>query len=450
MKPPETRYVRTSDGVHVAYQVIGTGPIDFLWIPGFVSHLELVWEHPPMARFLRRLTSFSRLIMFDKRGTGLSDRVAPDYYPDLETRMIDVLAVMDAVESPRAVIFGLSEGGAMAQMFAATYPERTAALIVCGGTPRSAWAPDFPWGETDDELEAEIADALQRWGTTEWAADKVREWYAPSQADNPAEIDFFARLVRMGASPGAGETVWRMNHEIDVRAILPSIQVPTMIIDREGDVVVPPDGYAAKLIPGARSVILAGQDHAPYAGDAEAVLRAIESFVDDVRTEEGELSRVLATVMFTDIVGSTGKAAELGDDAWRVLVERHHAIVRSMLGRFRGVEVDTAGDGFFATFDGPARAIRCAQAIEEAVRPLGVEVRAGLHTGECGLIDGKIGGLAVVIGARVGAMAGPSEVLVSQTVKDLVAGSGVRFEDAGEHELKGVPDRWRLFRVSPA
>jgi class 3 adenylate cyclase len=197
-------------------------------------------------------------------------------------------------------------------------------------------------------------------------------------------------------------------------------------------------------------VILAGQDHAPYAGDAEAVLRAIESFVDDVRTEEGELSRVLATVMFTDIVGSTGKAAELGDDAWRVLVERHHAIVRSMLGRFRGVEVDTAGDGFFATFDGPARAIRCAQAIEEAVRPLGVEVRAGLHTGECGLIDGKIGGLAVVIGARVGAMAGPSEVLVSQTVKDLVAGSGVRFEDAGEHELKGVPDRWRLFRVSPA
>lgn len=402
-----------------------------------------------MARFLRRLTSFSRLIMFDKRGTGLSDRVAPDYYPDLETRMIDVLAVLDAVESPRAVIFGLSEGGAMAQMFAATYPERTAALIVCGGTPRSAWAPDFPWGETDDELEAEIADALQRWGTTEWAADKVREWYAPSQADNPAEIDFFARLVRMGASPGAGETVWRMNHEIDVRAILPSIQVPTMIIDREGDVVVPPDGYAAKLIPGARSVILAGQDHAPYAGDAEAVLRAIESFVDDVRTEEGELSRVLATVMFTDIVGSTGKAAELGDDAWRVLVERHHAIVRSMLGRFRGVEVDTAGDGFFATFDGPARAIRCAQAIEEAVRPLGVEVRAGLHTGECGLIDGKIGGLAVVIGARVGAMAGPSEVLVSQTVKDLVAGSGVRFEDAGEHELKGVPDRWRLFRVSP-
>jgi pimeloyl-ACP methyl ester carboxylesterase/class 3 adenylate cyclase len=450
VESPETRYATTSDDVTIAYQVVGNGPVDLVWIPGYVSHVEFAWTHPPLARLYQRIAFFSRLILFDKRGTGLSDRVAPDYYPDLETRMIDVQAVMDAAGSERAVILGLSEGGPMAMLFAATYPERTMALVAYGETPRYAWAPDFPWGQTDEELEAEIADARARWGTKALAADDLRTWFAPSLADNDKEIEFLATLCRLGASPGAIETLLRMNHEIDVRAILPTIRVPTLEVAREGDPIPPPDGYTAKLIPGCTHVVLPGVDHCPWVGDVDALVGEIEQFIRSVRDEEAELSRVLATVLFTDIVGSTTKAMELGHSGWKTLVEQHHSIVRGLLGRYRGTEVDTAGDGFFATFDGPARAIRCAQAIVEAVHGLSIEVRAGVHTGEVETIDDKVGGVAVAIGSRVSSIAGPSEALVSQTVKDLVAGSGLTFEDAGEHELKGVPDRWRLYRVLSA
>jgi class 3 adenylate cyclase/pimeloyl-ACP methyl ester carboxylesterase len=445
---PETLYARTSDGVHVAYQILGNGPVDLVWIPGFVSHLEFAWTHPTLARLYRRIAAFSRLILFDKRGTGMSDRVAPDYYPDLETRMIDVQAVMDAAGSERAAILGLSEGGPMAMLFAATYPERTIALIAYGETPRYAWAPDFPWGDTDERLDEWIADDRARWGTNAWAADELRSWAAPSLADDQAEVEFFATLVRMGASPGAGETLWRMNHQIDVRAILPAIRVPTLEIAREGDPVPPPDGYTAKLIPGCKYVRLPGGDHFPWAGDVEALVAEIEGFIRSVQHEEAELSRVLCTVLFTDIVDSTSQAAAMGDRQWREVVDEHHRIVRGQIARYQGREVKTMGDGFLATFDGPARAIRAAAGSAEAVQRLGIEIRAGLHTGECEMLDDDVGGIAVAIGARVGALAGPSEVLVSQTVKDLVAGSGLVFEDRGEHELKGVPDRWRLYRVA--
>ena len=448
MELPTTRYAETSDGVSIAYQVVGDGPVDFVFIPGFVSHVEVAWTHPGITRLYRRIASFSRLILFDKRGTGLSDRVAPNYVPDLETRMIDVQAVMDAVGSERAVIFGLSEGGPMAMLFAATYPERTVALIAYGATPRYAWAPEFPWGDTDEQLERMIAEDRAGWGTHDWANEGLRTWYAPSLVDDPAEVAFLAAYVRMGASPGAGETLARMNHEIDVRAILPSIRVPTLEIAREGDPVPPPDGYTANLIPGCVHVRLPGRDHVPWAGDTDALVAEFERFIRSVRDDETELSRVLCTVLFTDIVDSTAQAAAIGDRRWREVVDEHDRIVRGQIARYQGREVKTMGDGFLATFDGPARAIRAATTATEAVKRLGIEIRAGLHTGECERIGDDVSGIAVAIGARVGAKAGPSEVLVSQTVRDLVAGSGLVFEPAGEHELKGVPDRWRLYRVT--
>jgi class 3 adenylate cyclase/pimeloyl-ACP methyl ester carboxylesterase len=447
MDLPETRYAR-SGNVNVAFQVYGVGPVDLVWVPGFVSILDLVWQYPPAARFARRLGTFSRVIAFDKRGTGLSDRVSPDYVPDLETRMDDVRAVMDAAESERAVIFGASEGGPMSILFAATYPDRAIALIAYGASPRFAWAPDYPRGITEEQLEAYLADLPDRWGTREMAAHELANWAAPSVASDPSVVEWFAAFMRMGSSPGSNIALERMNFEIDVRSVLPTIRVPTLIVHREGDRDPTAVGsYMADRIPGSRLVVLPGSDHIPWFGDAEAVLAEIEVFVKSVRDEEADLSRVLATVLFTDIVESTVKATALGDRAWRELLERHHTIVRTLIGRYGGTEVDTAGDGFLTTFDGPARAIRCAQAIRDALRPLGLQVRAGLHTGECETIDGKVGGIAVVIGARVGALARASEVLVSQTVKDLVAGSGLVFEDAGEHELKGVPDGWRLYRV---
>jgi class 3 adenylate cyclase/pimeloyl-ACP methyl ester carboxylesterase len=444
---PQTRYARSGD-VSIAFQVFGAGPVDLVSIPGFVSNLDLMWQYAPTARFARRLGTFSRVIAFDKRGTGLSDRVSPDYNPDLETRMDDVRAVMDAAGSERAVIFGASEGGPMSILFAATYPERTIALIAYGASPRYAWAPDYPGGWTDEQFDEYLVHVPDRWGTREMAAQELADWGAPSVADDPSVVEWFAAFMRMGGSPGSNIALERMNFQIDVRAVLPTIRVPTLVIHREGDRdITAPGSYIADRIPGSKLVVLPGNDHIPWFGDAEAVLGELERFVNSVRDEEAELSRVLATVLFTDIVGSTARATALGDRAWRDLLERHHARVRTLIARYRGTEVDTAGDGFFATFDGPARAIRCAQAIANAVRPLGLEVRAGLHTGECEIIDGKVGGIAVVIGARVGALAGPSEVLVSQTVKDLVAGSGVAFESAGDHELKGVPDRWRVYRV---
>jgi pimeloyl-ACP methyl ester carboxylesterase len=387
----------------------------------------------------------SRLILFDKRGVGLSDRVPEDRLPDLETRMDDVRAVMDAVGSERAVVFGVSEGGPMSMLFAATYPERTIALVLYGTVADfTARSPEYK-----EDPAAYLARTEEIWGTLDFARGEIANWGAPGHESDEHLVSWLASYMRKAASPGAAVALERMNRQINASHALPSIHVPTLIVAKEGDLDFRIEQVrdTASRIAGAKLVELPGKVHLPWVGDQDAVLDEVERFVVALRDEEAELDRVLATVLFTDVVGSTAKAAELGDRGWKELVEEHHWRVRGQLARYRGVEVDAAGDGFFATFDGPARAVRCAMSIVGAIAPLGIEVRAGVHTGEVETIDRKVGGMAVVIGARVGASAGPSEVLVSQTVKDLVAGSGLSFEDAGEHELKGVPDRWRLFRV---
>ncbi|HYY08144.1 MAG TPA: adenylate/guanylate cyclase domain-containing protein [Actinomycetota bacterium] len=445
MSPPETRYAKTADGVHVAYQVVGDGPIDMVFVMGWVTNIEVMWEDPDFARFLERLASFSRLILFDKRGVGLSDRVSEDRLPDLETRMDDVRAVMDAAGSERAVVFGVSEGGPMSMVFAATYPERTIALILYGTVADfTARSPDY---KVDPA--AYLASTEERWGTLDFARGEIANWAAPGHESDEHLVSWLASYMRRSASPGAALALERMNRQINATHALSSIHVPTLVIAKQGDLDFRIEQVrdTAARIAGARLVELPDDVHFPWVGAAGAVLDEVQRFVVAVGNEEAELDRALATVLFTDIVGSTQKAAELGDRRWKELLQEHHRRVRGQLARYRGVEVDTAGDGFFATFDGPARAVRCATSIVAAIAPLGIEVRAGVHTGEVETIDEKVGGMAVVIGARVGASAGPSEVLVSQTVKDLVAGSGLSFEDAGEHELKGVPDRWRLYRA---
>ncbi|HUF58547.1 MAG TPA: adenylate/guanylate cyclase domain-containing protein [Actinomycetota bacterium] len=445
MPTRETRYAKTADAVHIAYQVVGSGPVDMVFVMGWVTNIEVMWDDPGFARFLDRLATFSRLILFDKRGVGLSDRVPEERLPDLETRMDDVRAVMDAVGSERAVIFGVSEGGPMSILFAATYPERTIALLLYGTVADfTAREPDYK-----DDPAAYLADMEERWGSLEFAREEIATWAAPGHESDERLVAWLASYMRNAASPGAAMALERMNREINAAHALPSIHVPTLVIAKEGDLDFRIDQVRdmASRIAGARLVELPGSEHFPSVGDPDAILDEVERFVVALGEVEAELVRALATVLFTDVVGSTEKAAELGDRRWKAMVEEHHRRVRGQLARYRGVEVDTAGDGFFATFDGPARAVRCAGSIVDAVAPLGIEVRAGVHTGEVETIDGKVGGMAVVIGARVGASAGPSEVLVSQTVKDLVAGSGLTFEDAGEHELKGVPDRWRLYRV---
>jgi pimeloyl-ACP methyl ester carboxylesterase len=443
---PETRYARSGD-VSIAYQVVGEGPFDVVFVPGSVSNVEYGWEEPSLARFYELLASFSRLILFDKRGTGLSDRVKD--VPTLETRMDDVRAVMDAAGSERAAIMGISEGGPMAALFAATYPERTFAAILYGSPARYVWAPDYQWGRTLEEYRRQLEDVERRWGTPEYS-DEMLQWLAPSVADDEGFKRWFRTYARLSASPGAARDLARMNMEIDVRQVLPAIRVPTLVLNRAEDLADRARHLAAQ-IPGARYVELPGRDHAPWVGDADALVAAVQEFVTSVwearAWEEAEPDRVLATVLFTDIVGSSEKAASLGDRGWRELLERHHAEVRRQLVRFRGKEVDTAGDGFFASFDGPARAIRCATAIVESMPELGLEVRAGLHTGECELVDDKVAGIAVHTGARVASQARPGEVLVSSTVKDLVAGSGLAFEDRGAHELKGIPGEWRFYAV---
>jgi pimeloyl-ACP methyl ester carboxylesterase/class 3 adenylate cyclase len=445
MTTPETRYAKTADGVHIAYQVVGDGPVDMVFVMGWVTNVEAMWDDPDFARFLRRLASFSRLILFDKRGVGLSDRVPEDRLPDLETRMDDVRAVMDAVGSERAVVFGVSEGGPMSMVFGATYPERTVALVLYGTVADfTARTPAYKYDPA-----AYLARTEESWGTLEFARGEIATWAAPGFESDERLVAWLASYMRKSASPAAAMALERMNREINAAHALPSIHVPTLIIAKEGDLDfrIEQVRETASRITGAELVVLPGSVHFPWVGTPDAVIDEVERFVVALGEVEAELDRALATVLFTDVVGSSEKAAELGDRRWKELVEEHHRRVRGQLARYRGVEVDTAGDGFFATFDGPARAVRCATAIVDAVAPLGLEVRAGVHTGEVETIDRKVGGIAVVIGARVGASAGPSEVLVSQTVKDLVAGSGLSFEDAGERELKGVPDRWRLYRV---
>jgi pimeloyl-ACP methyl ester carboxylesterase len=437
---PETRYARSGD-VNIAYQVVGDAPRDLVLVPGWVSNIEVLWEEAACARFLERLASFTRLILFDKRGTGLSDRVAD--LPNLETRMDDVRAVMDTVGSERAALLGYSEGGPMCALFAATYPARTTALVTAGSYARRTWAPDYPWAIRLEQHRQFMERCQHEWGGPVGLDER---W--PSAAKDERVRQWWARLLRMGASPGANLALLQMNAEMDVRHVLPAIRVPTLVLHSIGDRTLDVHGsrFIAEQIPGAKLVELPGGDHLPWGEDADAILDEIEEFLTGVR-HGPEPDRVLATVLFTDIVGSTEKAAALGDRRWRDLLEGHHDLVRRELGRFRGREIDTSGDGFLATFDGPARAVRCASAIASGVPALGLAVRAGLHTGEVELRNDKVSGLAVHIGARVAAAAGPGEVLVSRTVKDLVAGSGLRFQDRGLQTLKGVPGEWHLFAL---
>jgi pimeloyl-ACP methyl ester carboxylesterase/class 3 adenylate cyclase len=449
--PPETRYTKTADGVHIAYQVVGNGPIDIVFVIGWTTNVDAIWEEPFLAGYLTRLASMSRLILFDKRGVGLSDRVPDADLPTLETRMDDVRAVMEAAGSERAVILGVSEGGPLSLLFAATYPDRTTALILFGTMARFAWAPDFPWGKTDERLREEVSEIDRSWGTEEYAAKALRSWAAPGSADDPQMVAWLAGYTRRAASPGAAMALERMNFDMDVRHVLSAIHVPTLVLGKSGDLDFPIDAtrQMAAQIQGAKLVEFPGDDHFFWIGGQEEMLDEVERFVAGVRDDEAELDRVLATVVFTDIVESTQRAAALGDRRWHEVLETHHTRIRGLLGRFRGREVDTAGDGFLATFDGPIRAVRFGCAATEVVRDLGIEIRAGLHTGEVEVSGDKVRGIAVHIGARVAALAGPSEVLTSSTVKDLVAGSALEFADLGEHELKGVPGTWRLYRVLP-
>jgi class 3 adenylate cyclase len=438
MNVPETRYAKSGD-VNIAYQVVGDGPLDLVLVPGFVSHLDSDWEEPRSAHFLQRLASFSRLIRFDKRGTGLSDR--PPGLPDLETRMDDVRAVMDAVGSKEASLFGYSEGGPMCLLFAATYPERSTSLCLYGTyAKRRDPDDDYPWAPTAEQR-LEYASVVEQ----EWGSEADLGTMAP-HADE-AMVRWWRARARASASPGAARDLILMNSQIDVRAVLSAVRVPTLVLHRRGDrdSSAEEGRYIAARIPGARFLQLDGEDHLPWI-DSDQVLDEVEEFLTGVR-HGPEPDRVLATVLFTDIVRSTERAVELGDRAWRDLLERHHELVRRQLGRFRGQEVDTAGDGFLATFDGPARAIRCAQAIRDQARGLDLEIRAGVHTGEVEQAGRDVRGIAVHIGARVAAMAGAGEILASSTVRDLVAGSGIEFQDRGIHPLKGIPGDWRLWAV---
>jgi class 3 adenylate cyclase len=430
---PETRYAKSGD-IHIAYQVFGKGPINVVFAPPGFTNVEQWWEQPDVSRWLLRLGSYSRVVMFDKRGTGLSDRATE--FPALDQRMDDLRAVMDAAGMEQAVLLGNSEGGTMSALFAATYPDRCRALVLCNTYAASTFM--------QTTLEQTLGYIRSAWGS---GGSLVK--FAPSRAHDPAVQGWWAKYERMSNSPASAAAFLRLNHLIDVSDILSSIRVPTLVIHRTGDKVISVEGgrFLAENIPGARYLEYPGEDHLPFFGEnADDIADAIEEFLTGSR-QPVAADRVLATVLFTDIVGSTEKAARLGDHRWRDLLEHHHAVIRRSLSRFRGREVKTTGDGVLATFDGPARAVRCASAIADEVRSLGLEVRAGLHTGECIVTDGDVGGIAVHIGARVAGLAAAGEVLVSGTVKDLVAGSGLRFGDRGSHSLKGVPGEWRIFTV---
>jgi class 3 adenylate cyclase/pimeloyl-ACP methyl ester carboxylesterase len=432
MAMPVTRYAKSGD-VHVAYQVFGSGPIDLVFVPGFVSHIENYWDHPDLARWLLRLANFARVAIFDKRGTGLSDQV-PDV-PSLDQRMDDVRAVMDAVGMHRAALLGVSEGGPLATLFAATYPERCQALVLYGTFARSSWL-------TPEALEAFLGYIEKAWGT-----GRSLPMWAPSHQDDPALKQWWGRFERLGASPAAVIAVVRMISQIDISDILSSVHVPTLVIHCTGDTLIGVEHgrFLAQNIPGATLLELPGDDHLFFIHDQ--IVDAIEEFLTgSISAAEGH--RVLATVLFTDIVGSTARAEQLGDQRWRNLLEAHHTAVRRELARYQGNEVRSLGDGFLATFDGPARGVRCACSIAEAVRVLDIQVRSGLHTGEIEIVGNDVQGIAVHIAARVSALAAPGEVLVSRTVKDLVAGSGLRFSERGRHSLKGLQEPMDLYAAS--
>ena len=442
MSAPPIRYAANGD-IHLAYRTLGDGPVDLVFVAGAMTNLDVLWELQEYRAWIEELATFTRVIIFDKRGMGLSDRVR---IGTLEERMDDVGAIMDDAAVESAVLLGVSEGGPMSMLFAATYPERTRALILTGGEVKEERTDDWPWGEsTRDEFEQYITieNIVERWGK-----GLAIGYFIPSRADDEHAREWFGRLQLQSGSPHDAMATMRMAHEIDVRHVAPSIRTPTLILHRVDDRVshVENGRWLARHIEGSKYVELPGDTHPPYV-DGEDMMAEIREFLTGVREPE-EPERVLATVLFTDIVGSTDRARELGDRRWRDLVERHHEVVRRDLERFRGREIDTAGDGFLATFDGPARAIRSAKAITESVRRLGLEIRAGVHTGEVELAGHAVRGIAVHTGARVAAQAGAGEVLVSQTVKDLVAGSGIEFDDRGAHELKGIPGEWRLYAVT--
>jgi class 3 adenylate cyclase len=435
-----TRYARAADGVHIAYQVFGEGPVDVVFVWGVFSHVELVWEHEAPAHYLRRLASFSRVIHFDKRGTGLSDR--PERLPSLEEQMDDVIAVMDAVGAERVVMLAGGDSGLLAILFAAAHPERTAALVLSGSRPRITSAPGFAWGPPPEEWHDLVASLAGEWGTG------ITQVVAPSQED-PVSQAWWARLERYSLSPGAVAQLWEVIEQTDVRSVLPSVHVPALVLHRGDDPFadVAAGRYVAGHIAGARFVEITGTDHPGWGSGADTELDEIEDFLTG--THAGPHSgRVLATVLFTDIVDSTQHASAAGDRRWRQFLADHEAISRSELGRHRGHWVKSTGDGILATFDGPARAIRCAQAIAARMHQLGLPIRAGIHTGECEQIGQDVGGVAVHTAARVAALARADQVLVSRTVVDLVAGSGLSFTDQGEHALKGIPGTWQLFTVT--
>jgi len=438
----DVAYARSGD-VHIAYTVLGDGPIDLVYTNGIWSNLEALWEEPRWVRYAERLASFSRLIVFDMRGVGLSDRGGEP--PFLELMVEDAGAVMDAASSETAALFGASRAGVMAMLFAATHPERVRALVLYDTWAKNLRSDDHPYGATTAEDDAFVNRFVAEMGTAQ-----NLDLQAPSGLGDERFVRWWARFERLITSPAGFRELADVRRNSDVRAVIPLIQAPTLVLHRAGDRIVPVDQgrYLGQAIPNARFVELPGDDHIPFVGDADAIIDEVQEFLTGARPIP-DTERVLATVLFTDIVGSTERAAALGDRSWRELLQQHHALVRSELERFRGVEIDTAGDEFMASFDGPARAIRCACAIQDAVSQLRLEIRAGVHTGECERIGDKLSGIAVHIAARVAGTAGPGQVLVSQTVRDLVAGSGIEFEDRGEHELKGVSETWRLFAVRP-
>ena len=444
MSTPQVRYAQSGD-VNVAYQVVGDGELDLVLVLGALTNLNVFWDEPVYRRFLERLGEFARVLVFDKRGMGLSDRVETG---TLEERMDDVRAVMDATGSKEAALMGISEGGPLSMLFAATYPDRTRALVLCGAEVKEETTPEWPWGEnTREDFEASMAGVAERWG----ASGKSIAYFVPSLAGDQRAEQWFQRLQVESATPRTAEAFMRMAFDIDIRDVVPSVHVPTLIVHRDGDGVCHVENarWLARNLPDARYVELEGDDHVPWYGDTERVLAEIREFLTGTR-EAAEPDRVLATVLFTDVVGSTERAAALGDRRWRELLQAHNDAVARELARFRGRQVDSAGDGVFATFDGPARAIRCAAALRDAVGSLGLDIRAGVHTGEVEVVGDDFAGLAVHIGARVSAQAGPSEILVSGTVRDLVVGSGIGLEDRGTHALKGVPGEWRLYAVTAA
>lgn len=443
MDLPETSYARTPDGVSIAYQVIGEGSVDLLWIPGYQGNLEVMWEQPLVATFFAKLAAFARVIIHDRRATGLSDRATS--LPDLETRVDDAWTVLDAAGSRSTVIFGSGEGAHTAALFAATHPKRTRALVLYGASGRITRAPDYEWGVSEQERAHELQMVRDAWGTEAFASITVAE-EAPSKVGDREFVRWFAKMMRHWVSPSSAAELVRIYYDTDIRAILPTIERPTLVLAGawdEGEA----DKYVAKSIPGARFHRLPGQDAITFLDHGD-LIETIRDFIG-VESRPPERETMLRSLLFVDIVGSTEHAARVGDRAWRDDLERFRSVVREQVRRLGGTEVDTAGDGFFAAFEGPAAVVRCAREIVDGVRALGFEVRAGVHTGQVESIEGKVGGIAAHVAARICSLAGASEIFVSRTVKDLVAGSGLRFEDAGEHELKGIPDRWQLFRWIP-